>query len=93
MNRFYFSRRKDGLYHIIDRYIDLRIAKAEYREAAVQIVNSLNGEVPKVVWAHNHFNGDPPKGYKDWIVWMEAQTKAGAFIRALLPTEVANESP
>ncbi len=45
--RFYFSRRKDGSYHIIDRYIDLRIAKAEFREAAVQIIAALNNDLAR----------------------------------------------
>lgn len=42
MSRYFFSRRKDGTYHIIDRQLDVRIAKADFREAAQLIVNSLN---------------------------------------------------
>ena len=45
MNRYYFSRRKDGIYYIMDRTLKLHIAKCDFREAAHQVVKALNYEV------------------------------------------------
>lgn len=41
MNRYYFSRRK-GEYYILDRTLDTRIAKTDWREAAHQICIALS---------------------------------------------------
>lgn len=42
MQRYFFSRKRDGSYRIMDRKLETHIAKTDWREAAVLITQALN---------------------------------------------------